>query len=475
MATETKTLESKLDALAFRLDGLGKQPAVDTGAITNTHPPAVRKGESALTSRPASFTKLLGMVAGHLNRDNCRVEYDAVVGFRKGLTDTNSLLVGIGDNTALYPLGTELLPSEAMGHEGTQTIMKSFGISGRRQDVDIDEIRWMARNKSFSPDVRKTALSYLDDSIGGSLVAPPVMGDLIPLMRNASAVDRAGATQVSLPANGKWVAPRVTSPTTGYIVGENTAITESQIGTGEATMMAKKIGVLVRVPNELFKFATGATDAMLQGDIAKTLGLNFDYLCLYGTGSGGQPKGLVQYTGTNEMIDYAGLTPAPKGVDTNGNTLRPEDGFRMAARVAARNFDVGSLKWVMTPILSGSIQSYRGDAVSAADQAGLFVQSLTRALAAGAGDSWCNRQIVESSQVKSTYTKGGSGATLTELFGGVWPEFIQGRYGAIELAVNTMGEATFAADQTLIRGILHGDCVPRYPGAFVRYKELLNS
>jgi HK97 family phage major capsid protein len=313
-------------------------------------------------------------------------------------------------------------------------------------------------------------MSYLTDTIGGTLVAPPEMGELIPLMRNQSALDRAGARMVPLPPQGKWVAPRITGPSTGYWIGENTAISESNPTTGQVEMMAKKLACLVRVPNELFKYANASADAMLRTDIAKTLSLGFDYAGFYGT-SGAQPKGLKFYDSTNEVLSYTAST-----VGTDGNTLNPQDGYLMSSNIEDRNFDLSGWKWIMRPKMWGKIASFRSSsgAVTTADQLGLFVQDLTRKLGDGAPAQWTGYPVVRSSQITASLTKG-SGTGLTEIWGGVWNEFLMGLYGAVEFATATQGDTMFAADQTLIRGILHCDCVPRYPGAFARCSDLVMS
>jgi HK97 family phage major capsid protein len=443
--------------------------------VGDGHSPAVRKGEDSMTSRPFSFTKMIGAIAGVVPRESAKVEIDLLGGFRKALDETNSMIQGGSASATYYPGARSLLPYDAAFHKGTSAMLESAASCG---EVDRDQMLWEARRidagmveKGYEPRFVKTAMSYLTDTIGGTLVPPAEMGELIPLMRNQSAVDRAGGRMVPLPPQGKWVAPRVTSATSGYWIGENTNITESNPQTGQVEMMAKKLAVLVRVPNELFKYASVSADAMLREDIAKTLSLGYDYSILYGK-SGAQPKGLVNYTGTNELLSYTAT-----GVGTDGNTLYPEDGYKMAAAIEDRNFKVdGQFKWIMRPKLWGKVASFRSSsgATTTADQFGLFVQDLTRLVGAKLETNWTGYEVVRSAQIRADLTKG-SGTGLTEVFGGLWNEMLMGMYGAIEFASNPLGEATFTQDQTLIRGILHCDSVPRYPGAFVRCSDLIQS
>jgi HK97 family phage major capsid protein len=438
--------------------------------------PAIRKGEDTMSSRPFRLVNLLGAQAGQILPENAQLEINLVSGFKKALEDTHMMPNAYSPNSLLYPGSRELLPDVAAYHKATGDILEACTASM----ADPDETLWTAKRldkimiqKGYEPRYEKTAQSYLSDNLGGSLVAPPVQGEVIPLMRNQSAVDRAGGRMVPLPPQGKWVAPRQTGPSTGYWIGENTDITESNVTTGSVSMQAKKLAALIRVPNELFKYASGATDTLLREDMAKTLALGYDYAVLYGAGGGNQPRGLASYTGTNEVLDYAATTtPAPAGIDTNGNTLQPQDGYRMAGYIEDRNFDLNSYKWIMRPRMWSAIASFRSDSVTTGDQAGVFVQALTRMLADPIKSKWCDYEVVRSSQLPNNLTKAG-GTGLTQIWGGIWSELLLGMYGAIEFLASNMGDTSLIRDQTLIRAILHCDSVPRYSGAFVQYSSLI--
>lgn len=462
-------------ALERRANALSK-PATDANAVAPGHAPAARRGEDSMSSRPFSILKMCGLVSKAIEPEFAKTELALTTAFKKALEETNCRPEKAGAGSWFYPGSRPLLPYAAAYHKATTDILEAAG-AGMMQ-ADPDEMSWIGaklaaqshRNqrfdKSYEPMHTKSAMSYLYDNIGGTLVAPPEMGELIPLMRNQSAVDRAGARMVPLPPQGKWIAPRVTGPSTGYWIGENTTITQSNPTTGQVEMMAKKLGVLVLVPNELFKYASVAADAMLREDMAKTLSLGYDFACLYGT-SGSQPKGLVYYTDTNEVLFY---TASQLG--TNGNTLQPQDGYIMSATIEDRNFDLKNWKWIMRPLMWGYTASLRASVLTTGDQLGLFVQDLTRTLGAGAPPQWTGYPVVRSSQVRNTLTKG-SANNLTEVWGGAWNEFLCGLYGAVEFATATQGDTMFANDQTTIRGILHADSCPRYPGAFAVCQSLI--
>lgn len=423
--------------------------------------PAVSVGGVGRDSRGLSVGRLLAWQAGGLDDSQVKDDLEYVRQYRKALADTRSEIVDHNPKAIPVLLSAALMPGEVFEHDGGKVYQKALaaGVAG----YDPDEAAWV--NRRF-----KTPMSYLTDSTGGTLVAPPVQGEMIELMRPVEAVMRAGATQFTLPPNGRIVFPRLTSPTAGYWVGENTEITESNPGTGQIALQSKKLGALVTLPNELLKYSSPSVDGIVRGDIAKTLGLAFDYACLYGTGSAMQPKGLILFTGTDQLIDFAGLTPAPSGVDTNGNTIQPQDGYRMAGLIEDRNFQFEG--WVMRPTMWAAAASRRADAVSAADGKGPFVQDITRPLGFNLPDNWAGYKVTKSAVVRNNQVKAG-GSNLTEVFGGQWSHFMQARYGTIELtASNTSGDS-FKKDQTQVRGLMFCDAAPRYEGAFIWYKQLI--
>lgn len=463
-----------------------KKPVHDRNAIEAAlgGAPMVRKGENSMGSRPFRFMNMLGLIAGKISRERATIEYDALNNFRKSMDATQTGLNQMqdADNSWAFPIGWSHLPDTLTITPEARNLksLMAAGCAG----VDPDEVHYIARriksadgSQYYSDQevVEKAALtgshSYLDQSLGGSLVKPPEQGELIPLMRNMSVLDRAGCQQYPLPQQGKAVLPRQTAASTAYWITENMTITTGQITTGQMVLEAKKLGVVFVVPNDLFKFAGPAADALLQADGAKSLALKMDAAGLYGTGAG-QPKGLTYYTGSNEVIDYAALTPAPAGLGTNGNTIRPEDAEYMLGLIEDRNFDVDQgFRFLMRGSMWRRINAVRTDATVPGDETGPFVTAITRLLADKVGTNWSGYPVIRSAQILGNLTKG-SGTNLSQIWGGMWNEMIMAMYGAIEFA-RSPGENAFLADQTIIRGILYGDVAPRYPGSFIFYNSVL--
>jgi len=466
-------LEAKIDALTKVVEKKIMTPRAGTDTVAkgldpNAVTPHVTTGSVYRDSEGFSLLKAIGAARGFIPRDQAKAELDACAKFEKALTDTHCEPDKREPGSMMVPFSMSHLPAEAAKHEGA-VVMKAMWEAGVA-NFDPDEAIWLAKRLQKAT-IQKTAMSYLQDTIGGTLVAPPVQGELIELVRPRECLMAAGATSVPIPANGRITYPRQTGPTSFYWVGENTAITESNPTTGQVSLMAKKGGVLTRVPNELFKFAGVAADGLIRTDMAKSIALGIDYAGLYGSGSASQPKGITLYTGTNEVIDYAGQTPAPRGVGTNGNVLRPEDAYRMVGLIEDRNFEFKG--WIMRPTVANNASGYRADAAAPADAAGQFVQGMMRAMGDKfPGTAFGGYPVTKSAVVKNTQAKG-SASNLSDVFGGQWDHLLVGTYGAVEIASSNAGDSTFPQDQTMIRALVFTDIVPRYEGAFIWYKQVL--
>ena len=411
--------------------------------------PFARKGESVLNSRGFMFTKMIGLVAGVLEPEDCKVECEVA----RRLNDAQVVAGGfkkMPGKTWLAPLGSDLMVNDSkaapINNEFRQNI-KSLTIAGV-EGAEREEMEYVIR-KSYQG---KTAQSWIDQTLGGSLVAPPAFGELIQLLRNKDALINAGARVEALPPQGRLKLPRQTTPTTGYYVGENSQITSSNFGTGFLELSAKKVCALVSLPNELIRYASPASEAVLRADITKTLSLTMDYQLLYGEGSDIYPLGLVN------TPNVATVTPS----DSTGTQLAPQDLFSFISNVEANNGEFQG--WIMRPemfydFVGSRASTYNGSTTA---QVGQFVFDQFRELGSGFRKVVAGYPCVTTSQVSITRGSG-SGTTV---FGGQWDDYVIALFGSIEFAQAYQGDTAFANDQTVVRGILSHDGAARHPGVF---------
>src|SRR5258707_8523522 len=152
-----------------------------------------------------------------------------------------------------------------------------------------------------------------------------MLGELIDLQRSLEVFAVAGAQEVALPPNGRVQFPKLTAASTAYWVGEGSAITESAPTTGNLDLQAKKLGVFVKLNNELLRFASPSAEGLVRLDMARAAALKADLAMLEGTG-GKQIKGITTYSGI--------VSHTAAGAATNGVPFTPTHVTSIACNLA---------------------------------------------------------------------------------------------------------------------------------------------
>jgi len=364
--------------------------------------------------------------------------------------------VGQNPNSLVVPTSAYHLPVEENGRDipGARDIRKEVAQRiAAQKGIDPDELVYAEKK---GDDLARKALSTLSDIAGGSTVAPPVLGDLIDLQRNLEAFSKAGAQNITLPANGRQQFPKLTGGSTAYFVGEDPpspGVTESQQTTGTLNLEAKTLAVRTPMTNQLLRFSDQSIDAMVRLDMARQAGLRADLSMLQGTG-GTEMKGLITYAsaaswtqGTDKILAYT----------VTSNKFQPEDAAGMHAVLPD---EVEPNAWIMRRDMWGKIRNRRADAVSAADGKGPFVFDLIRSAADPGVTELDGNKVVWSSQVSNTR---GSGAQ-TYILLGYFPDWIVGRLGLMEFLSDPY---TYAQQlQTIVQCWQYIDAGARHPASF---------
>lgn len=476
MAKTRAEANAELAAMNARIDAvLATKPTIQPGRTPSTSDvfgvPTIRKGEDPLASRGFSIIRTINALKAAQKRGlvddawcNAKVERE-VIGLLEGDFKREC---GIGFNVDynLIPFATALLPDDIKNDQQFGMRIKSLMQAGV-EGFDPDEARHL-ENRVYSEQrirLKDTPMSWLDQTLGGALVGPPAFGELIDLLRNTEALIQAGATVIPLPQSGRIQFPRQTSVTLGYYVGENTAITDSRIGTGTLTLSAKKVAARTLVPNELLRHANPMAEALIRMDMIKTLRLRMDYELLQGLGSDISPLGLINTPNINALTASTAAT--------DGDTMAASDIYEFDIAVEANNANMEA--FIMRPKMFWKLLERRAGAANATDSGGQFLFSMTRGMNDAMGVRTINgHKVITSNQVSGSVAKG-SGTTLTTVFGGMFSDYLMAIFGALEFAVATQGDTMFTNDQTMLRAILHHDGAARHPGAFAYMTSLLQA
>ena len=212
-----------------------------------------------------------------------------------------------------------------------------------------------SRGITIPMDVLRRDLNVGTASAGGNLVETQLdSANFIDLLRNASALDQAGAT-VLTGLTGNVNIPRQSGAATAYWVAESGSPTESQQTIDQISMTPKTCGAFTDYSRKLMIQSSIDVENMVRNDLARVLALEIDRVGLYGSGSSNQPLGLKDTTGVLTE-DFAADTPTFSEV------------VALESDVSGANALLGSPVYLMNSAMRGSLKTKAKDSGS-----GLFV------------------------------------------------------------------------------------------------------
>lgn len=467
---EAKRVLAQLDATTQALKSTPTQSTRTEQMLSTQTPPGITTLRNS-EQKPFSLHRFL--VGYKLKNDPslCPHEVEVLQRYTKALKDSDCELSQAQGHGGLW-LPYDL--NETYGGQLTQTSECEASINyvkavfdNTRPFYDPDEASWLARR---SPIYRKAQSAYTDE-LGGSLVAPPVQGAVIPLVRPNTAFLAAGAQAMTLPPNGRFVAPRVTSPPQVQAVGEGQTTPVTNLGTGQLELTAKKIAGAVVMSEEASAFTSGTMDAIAQAELGRSLGLQIDAYAFYGIGSTQIPAGITSNVYANRIFNVVSQNPSASGIGANGNTLLPQYGDLFPSFIEERSYGIEGIQgaWIMRPATYANVMAMRASAVTPNDQEGPMVDILRRFAESGP-NVFKGRRVVRTTNLRNNRVKGTS-TNLSDVFYGLWNYGIMASYAAINFQQG-LTNTQFLQGLYTIRGTMYGDIGYQYPDAFLWYQDV---
>jgi len=455
-AIATDSFQSREEIVQFieRETGVAVEKAMPAPTV-NRRVPWATSGPVCQDSAGYSVLKAAAFALGYIGPEFAKEEIQTHNQLRD-LYQSYGFSPHHGQQSFLVPWASAHLPAfEPHGRKLRDELHQKM--TAQSNQFDPEEADWISTRLAL----RRKALGTTPDTAGGTLVRLPVLGELIDLQRNLEAFAAAGAQEIAMPPNGRIQIPKLTGGSTAYWVGEGTPITESQPTTGNLDLQAKKLGVLVKMNNELLRFASPSAEGLVRFDMARSAALKADQAMLEGTG-GTQIKGLTTYA---TITSHTAST-----VGANGNTFQPQDVAAMEAKLPD-GVDAPT-GWLMRKALFAALMNRRADAVSANDGKGAFLFRDNRSMGSDRPADLYGTKVVRSSQISASRTKG-SATDLTYIVLGYFPDWIVARLGVMEFLASGHGDTALQNDMTYLRGIQHLDAGPRNAASFVLCDQLV--
>lgn len=292
----------------------------------------------------------------------------------------------------------------------------------------------------------------LTNHTGEKTVATDLLaGSFIEMLRNRMVMRSMGARVLS-GLVGDIAIPRMTGGATAYWLTEDQDTTGSIQAFDQVSLTPKTVSCMTEVTRKLLMQSSLDVEGLVRSDLATTIALELDRVAINGSGSNGQPKGILNVTGIGSVAGGDnGLAPAWSHL------------VDLETEVAVDNADVGTMSYLTNTKVRGKLKK-------------TFINTT-------GGDTplWGNSKDAAlngypayvTNQVPSTLTKGTSTAKCSAILFGNWSDLLVGMWGGLDVLVDPYS----GSKSGRIRIVMFQDCdlAVRHPESFAAMKDALTA
>lgn len=335
------------------------------------------------------------------------------------------------------------------------------------------------------------------DSAGGYFIPDEVIEDVIAAIYTQSALINLsgdGTTRVSVLdglTGGTVKVPKFLGGVVAYWIGESDEYAESQTKVGDMMMNPKKLGVLVRMTQEMRTYASYGFESLLRTDMIRAAAKVLDRSILYGSGTAHAPRGVVNaVNAANLAKGDLKASPSVQVYDANGKTA-----WNGAAITTNESYDDAALDFDGMDNMMALLED--NDVVADNSAAFLAHPKFFRSVKALKVDNYTGQNtnkpyllgaprlpdsrladiiggFAKSTQIatnnKAGQSVGWTGSSTTghtDVFYGNWNEVVLGRWGGIEIEDDGGRGKGFTSDQTYMKMRLYVDVGFRHEQSIV--------
>lgn len=301
-------------------------------------------------------------------------------------------------------------------------------------------------------------------STGGNLVATDLMADdFIEFLRNNATMLQLGVRTMPGLVGNVAIPRRSGVASTYYLSSQTAAISQSESVFDQVTLAPKNLAALSKYSRQTLLQGTPGIEELVRRDLTDGINLAIDLGILNGSGSSGQPTGIMQTSGIGSVA-----------MGTNGGAVTLEKVVDLEAAVMTVNGAVnpGSVAYLTNYKVLAALKKLRAGGSSTGDGPFLFNTdgaSLGRGPTPGTLNGY---PLAPTNQVPSNLTKGTSSGVCSALLMGDFSQAIVGFWGnGLEI---TVGEDSddFSKALTSVRGIVTYDVAVRDPKSFAAILDI---
>ena len=284
------------------------------------------------------------------------------------------------------------------------------------------------------------------DTAGGFLVPTQVFDEeIIPLLRPRVVAMELGVTELQAMGSPVEIPTETTSPTVDP-VAENTANTAADMAFGSLIATPHTAQSYIKASRRFLSMGTGA-EAFIRRRMAEEIALTMNQWILKGTGAAGQPTGILNTTGVNDLA----------GAGTWTGTGAYKDLLELEGLVAEANGleGAGALGWCLHPRAMRALRQMQ------VNNGGTDINVAARVFSAAA-----EQQILGYNYRTSTQLNSGSGGATGEIIFGNWEKAILAQWGNLSVEASNVADDALSKRQTHIVAYMDMDVIVTQPGAF---------
>ena len=186
----------------------------------------------------------------------------------------------------------------------------------------------------------------MNSSDDAAVITDDYRGDqFIDALRNASSVMAAGATTLTGLSGDVKIPRKSAGASAGWVSAEGGATSESEMTLATVSLTPKTLGAFTDVTRQLLIQSSEDIDRLIRDDLTTAIGVAIDKAALEGSGSSGQPTGILSTSGVNTVTDFAAATPTFAEVVT------------LQTAVSEDNALFGNLAYIVPPAMYGALKT----------------------------------------------------------------------------------------------------------------------
>lgn len=296
----------------------------------------------------------------------------------------------------------------------------------------------------------RTAYGATTVGSGKEGVATDLLGmDMIELLRARTLVVQLGARMMSGLVGNVAINRLTAGATAAWLGSEAAVIAESEGTLDQVTLSPKTIAAFSRISRQALMQSSIDMEAMIREDLALAAAQAIDLGAISGTGTGGQPLGLLNTVGIGSVA-----------LGANGAAIDIDTIINLRKTVAKANALRGQIAYLTNPDVVAALQKLKsttGEYLWEDDTGGEGISGVPGMLK--------GYPVGETTNVPNNLTKGTTVGTLSAAIFGNFNDLIIGEWGAMEIVANPFGTG-FATGQVDIRMMHLVDVQVRHPGSF---------